>query len=146
MTKKSTIGEIINPIRVDFNFRDTIQIIVGAFVLAVPVGFTQEVWDLGETLPFNNILILIGMTLFFIGIFTYYHYHREHMRSNLKYHIIEFTKRVAFTYIISFVIVAGLMAAINVTPWQTNPSVAFNIVVLVTFPAAIGAVISDRIR
>ena len=129
-----------------FNIQDILQIIVGAFVLAIPVGFTQEVWDLGKRLPTFNIVIIMLLTLFFIGIFTYYHYHREHINRNPRYHITELIKRVATTYVISFVIVALLMWVMQVTSWTTDPSYAFNIVALITFPAAIGAAISDRIR
>jgi len=135
----------INPIK-KFNVKDILQIIVGAFVLAVPVGFTQEVWELGETLPVFNTIIVLILTLFFITIFTYYSYHSEHLHANPKYHLAELTKRVISTYILSFIIVAILMSSIRVTPLLINNMHAFNIIVLVTFPAAIGAVISDRIK
>lgn len=135
----------INPIK-EFNAKDILQIIVGAFVLAVPVGFTQEVWELGEKLPFFNTMIIFILTLFFITIFTYYSYHREHLNANAKHHIGELTKRVISTYIISFIIVTILMSAIQVTPLLIKDIHSFNIIILVTFPAAIGAVISDRIK
>ncbi len=130
----------------EFNIQDILQITVGSFVLAVPVGFTQEVWEMAERLPLVNMIALTALTLFFIGIFTFYSYHREHMNANPKYHLLELGKRVISTYLISFIIVAILMTIIGVTPWKTNLSMAINIVVLVTFPAAIGAVISDRIK
>ena len=144
--KKGVVEDIINPEKIGFEFKDILQIIVGAFVLAIPVGFTQEVWELGKTLPLIKIIILMTMTLFFIGIFTYSNYHREHMHSNPKYHTMELTKRIVVTYVLSFVIVAGLMAAIQVTPWKTDPMLAFKIIIIVAFPASIGAVISDRIK
>ena len=146
MKKRETFAKAVNPIEAGFTLHDILQVIVGAFVLAVPVGFTEEVWNLGATLPKINVVSIIALTLFFIGIFTYYSYHRQHMHANLKYHVVEFTKRVITTYVISFVIVAILMASIGITPLIPSATSAFNIIVLVTFPAAIGAVISDRIR
>ena len=145
---KRNAKDIINPINPikKFGVQDILQIIVGAFVLAVPVGFTQEVWELGEILPVFNTIIVIILTLFFITIFTYSHYHREHLHANPKYHLAEIAKRVLSTYIISFIIVTILMSSIKITPLFINNIHSFNIIVLVTFPAAIGAVISDRIK
>lgn len=141
-----SMKELTEPFKIKFNIQDILQIVVGSFVLAVPVGFTQEVWQMAEGLPLLNMVSIVVLTLFFISIFTYYSYHKEHMNARPKYHIFELGKRVLTTYAISFVIVSILMTAIGVTPWQTNLEMAINIVVLVTFPSAIGAVISDRIK
>lgn len=137
-------GHLIDPIRVNFNFHDFLQVIVGAFVLAVPIGFTQEVWDLGGTLPILNIIVIMFLTLFFITVFTYYHYHRNTMTKNPK-QIHEMVKRVVATYIMSFVVVSVFLWSIDVTPWTTDAVLAFKRVVITTFPSAIGAAISDRI-
>ncbi len=145
MSKKIT-EDFAEPFKIKFNIQDILQIIVGSFVLAVPVGFTQEVWEMAERLPLLNMISILVLTLFFISIFTYYSYHKEHINAHPKYHIFELSKRVLTTYGISFIVVAILMTAINVTPWKTNLLMAINLVVLVTFPAAIGAVISDRIK
>ena len=54
----------ISPMRVELRRRDLMQIIVGSSVLAVPIGFTQEAWDLGSTLPLINILALALLSIF----------------------------------------------------------------------------------
>lgn len=144
MKKKSK--EALSPIKTSFDFHDLLQVIIGASVLAVPVGFTEETWVLGEILPLLNILILIVLTLFFIGIFTFFHYHKEHMHSNPRRHLSELSKRVLVTYLLSFVIVSILLGIIQVTPWVLDPIVAFKRVAIVTFPSAIGATISDTIK
>ncbi|MEX0932747.1 MAG: DUF2391 family protein [Candidatus Pacearchaeota archaeon] len=133
------------PIKTNVSFHDFLQIIIGAFILAIPVGFTQEVWELGETLSIFKILVIILLTFFFIGIFTYYHYHRKNIMKNPIYHLSEMTKRIFATYIISFIVVALFLWSIDVTHWNDNAILAFKTVAIVTFPSSIGAVISDRV-
>ena len=43
--------------------KDILQIIAGASILAVPVGFTEETWMLGEILPKLNILLIFLLSL-----------------------------------------------------------------------------------
>jgi len=140
------IKKIITPVKINFDFHDFMQVIIGAGILAVPVGFTEETWGLGQTLPLLNIFILMALTLFFIAIFTFFHYHREHIHANPKYHIFELTKRVVVTYLASFVMVAILLHVIQVTPWGTDSLLAFKRVVIIAFPSALGGAISDTIR
>ncbi|WP_421716435.1 hypothetical protein [Arcobacter arenosus] len=54
-----------------FNLEDISQIIIGAFALAIPISFSQEAWELGETLPFANLLLLLFLSFFFLGFYTY---------------------------------------------------------------------------
>ena len=142
----SGIESIIRPIEVEFNFHDFLQVIIGAAILAVPVGFTEETWGLGLTLPLSNIFMLMGLTLFFIAVFTFFHYHKEHVHANPRYHLFELTKRVLVTYIASFAMVSVLLNIIQVTPWATDSLLAFKRVAIVTFPSALGAAISDTIK
>lgn len=137
---------IIGPKAVEFDLHDLIQIIIGASILAVPIGFTQETWKFGEVLPLLNIFIIMGLTLFFIAIFTYFHYHKEHLRANPKYHLIELTKRVFVTYVLSFIVVAIFLSVIQIISWRTDLLLSFKRVVVITFPSAMGATISDKIK
>ena len=144
--KEAGVVKVINPVNIDFDIHDLFQVIIGATILAVPVGFTQETWDLGSSLPISNIFILIAITLFFISIFTYFHYHRHQMKRNPEHHISRMIKRVFITYFFSFAVVAALLWAIDVTPWATDPLLAFKRVAIVTLPSALGATISDTIK
>jgi uncharacterized membrane protein len=49
------IQYVVSPLRVELRRRDIMQILVGSSILAIPVGFTEETWDLGVTLPMNNV-------------------------------------------------------------------------------------------
>ncbi|MEX2017615.1 MAG: DUF2391 family protein [Candidatus Pacearchaeota archaeon] len=133
-------------ISIDFDVHDLFQVIIGATILAVPLGFTQETWDLGANLPLLNIIILMTITLFFISIFTYFHYHRHHIKEDPQHHISRMIKRVFITYVFSFIIVAALLTTIQIAPWTTDSLLAFKRVAIVTLPSALGATISDTIK
>jgi|SRR3990167_2925568 len=140
------IGNSSISVRTDFQFKDFLQIVVGASILAVPIGFTKEAWELGKSLPSVNVIILVALTLCFIALFTYAHYHREHIHSNPRYHLLELTKRVFATYLVSFLLVALLLSLIKVAPWETNALIAYKMTAIVTFPSSLGAAISDTLH
>jgi uncharacterized membrane protein len=126
----------------EFRSRDLMQVIIGSAILAVPVGFTEETWKLGESLPIANIIGLLALSLLFISLFTYYHYYRHHIKSQWD----EFIKRVLSTYIVSFIVVAALLTLIQRTPWATNAVLAFKRIVIVAFPSSMSAAVADTIK
>ena len=136
------LHKIISPLMVEFYPRDVFQIIVGAAILAIPVGYTEETWNLGKMLPLYNVLGFLLLSVLFISAFVYYNYYR----GKLKQHSFEFLKRVLSTYILSFLVVAMLLALIQKTPWTTDWLLAFKRVVIVTFPASLSATIADVIK
>ena len=50
--------------KLHFNLEDLSQIAIGAFVLAVPISFSEEAWQLGESLPIFNLLLLFSLSFF----------------------------------------------------------------------------------
>ena len=130
---------------VEFHPKDLLQIMIGASILAIPVGFTEETWQLGENLPWLNIIGLLVLSLTFISAFIYYNYH-YHRRRPLKKHFSEFVKRVFSTYVFSFLVVAILMTLIQRAPWATDLLIAIKRVIIVAFPASMSAAIADVIR
>jgi uncharacterized membrane protein len=78
----------------------------------------------------------------FICSFVYYNYYRGSMGS----HWAEFLKRVASTYIISFLLVAVLLTLIERAPWQSDLMLAFSRTVIVSFPASMSAAVADMIK
>lgn len=136
------LQKMMRPLMVEFYFRDLMQVIIGATVLAIPVGFTQEVWDLGYNLPMRNIFALAFISLVFISLFVYYNFYRDHLRE----HWFEFIKRILTIYLTSFLVVALMLTLIQVAPWQTDHVLAIKRVILVTFPASLSAAIADMIK
>jgi uncharacterized membrane protein len=136
------LGNLVNPLIPKFNLADVLQIVVGASILAVPVGFTEETWRLGESLPMKNILFLMALSVFFIALFTQFQYHKKGLKSNWGV----FSRRVFFTYVFSFLAVALIMTTIQRAPWQLDWILAFKRVVIVTFPSSLSAAIADTLR
>lgn len=126
-----------------FNIKDILQVIIGASILAIPVGFTEETWKLGEQMPVLNIIGFIFISLLFIFTFVYYNYHH---RGNMKASWTELSKRVASTYVLSFIVVAVLLTLIQKAPWGMDWFLAFKRTALVTFPASMSAAVADTIK
>lgn len=141
MVKKKA-HNFIEPIFQEFKLQDVLQVIIGATILAVPIGFTEETWRLGETLPFANILGILALSIIFISLFTFYHYHNKFPRR----HWDQFVKRVFFTYFFSFAAVALIMVLIQQAPWSTDSMIAIKRIIIVTFPSSMSAAVADTIK
>ena len=146
MAKKEVKHKIIYSIirhHPEFLVRDILQVMIGASILAIPVGFTEETWELGGSLPWQNVLGLFLLSVIFISTFVYYHYYG---RTGLKTHFYEFLKRVISTYVLSFLVVAVILTLIQRTPWTMDLALAVKRVVIVAFPSSMSAVVADVIR
>jgi uncharacterized membrane protein len=118
------------------------QVIVGASVLAVPVAFTEETWNLGQDLPLQNVLLLSGLSLVFIGLFVYLNFYRFMFKENKS----EYFKRVFSIYFFSLIVVAVLLTIIERCPWSADFLTALKRVLIVAFPASMSAALSDTIK
>ena len=65
------------PLRVELKIQDVLEIMVGASILAVPVAFTEEVWNLGNDLHWYNVLALNTVCILFMGSFIYFKSYRK---------------------------------------------------------------------
>ena len=96
------IQHIAKPLKVELRRRDITQILVGASLLAIPVGFTEEVWRLGSELPSLNVAFLGLISIVFIGLYVYFTFYRDLFQQ----YRFEYIKRVIAIYILTLVIVA----------------------------------------
>lgn len=144
--KNKFLARVVGPTVVEFDIHDLIQIIIGASIIAVPIIFSQQSWNFVDVLPLLNTFIVLGLTVFFIAIFTYFHYHKENLRANPRYHIGKLIKRVVGTYVLSFIIVAIILSVIQVISLNAELISSFKRIVVITFPSAMGAAISDKIK
>ncbi|MDO8474196.1 MAG: DUF2391 family protein [bacterium] len=133
---------VAGPIIHRFQIKDMLQVIIGATILSIPVAYTGEVWQLAETLPMRNILGFLGLSLVFISLFVYHHYHREETEMRWG----EFAKRVLSTYILSFLVVALILTMIERAPWGADWLLAVKRTILVAFPASMSAVVADVLK
>lgn len=142
--KISEMRKMFNLIRhpLEFRPRDVMQLIVGAAILAVPVGFTEETWRLGDTLPIGNIFGLLAISLIFISLFVYYNYYRHHFEEQWD----ECIKRVISTYLVAFLVVGILLTIIQKAPWATDWLLAVKRIIIVAFPSSMSAAVADMIK
>ena len=142
--KGKILHKVVTPLMVEFHPRDLLQIMIGATILAIPVGFTEETWNLGEILPLSNVLTILGVSILFIATFVYYNYYKHQA---LRKHWGEYIKRVIATYVVSFIVVAFLLTAIQITTWTgTEWLISFKRVIIVAFPASMSAAVADFLK
>jgi len=136
------LQQVVLPLMTEFRPRDLLQVIVGATILAIPISFTEEVWNLGAGLPLLNVALLSLTGLFFIAFFVYFNFYRFHFKEN-KF---QFIIRVLCIYIFSHFVVAIILTLIQQAPWKDSFLVAIKRVMLIAFPASMSAAISDNIK
>jgi len=136
------VQTVIAPFMVELKPRDIMQIIVGATILAIPVGLTEETWQLAEQLNVNNVLLLGGISIFFISLFVYFNFYRFHLKENAAKYI----KRVLATYGLSLLVVGVLLTIIEKCPWGVDNLLAIKRIVITAFPASMAATISDTMK
>ena len=132
----------LKPFMVEFKPRDAFQVIVGASILAIPVAFTEEAWNLGETLPVRNVMGLAILSVLFISTFVYFNYYRF----NFSGHAGDYIKRTLGTYILSIIVVSLILTIIQKCPWGADNLLAVKRIIIVTFPASMSATVSDVIK
>ncbi len=131
-----------NPLKTEFLLKDLLQVVIGATILAVPVGLSEESWRLANDLPASRIATLAAISIIFIGTFVYYNYYR----GTFEDHWDEYVKRVLSTYFFSLLVVAGLLSLIEVAPWSMDLVLTFKRTIIVAFPASMSAVVADTIK
>lgn len=140
--KGMELQRISVPLKVELRVHDVLEIIVRASILAVPIAFAQEVWDMGAQLPWLNVLLLSGLAILFMGSFVYFTSYRRHIGLFRN----EFCKRVVFTYLLSVVLVGLLLTIVDQCPWPTDFAVAMKRTLIRAFPACLSATLTDTIN
>lgn len=133
---------VLVPFAIEFRPRDFLQVLVGATLIATPVAFTEEVWNLGETLPILNVFLLTLISFSFVSLFVYFNFYRYHFIGNVKGYL----KRVFLIYGGSIFVCMLLLILIDKVDIQNIFDIGLKRVLLVSFPASMSASISDTIK
>ncbi len=126
-------------IKLYFNSEDASQIAIGAFAMAMPIAFTQEAWQMAETLPLINLVLLALLSLFFLTHYTYF----SLFQSDIKYRVFSYVVRIFLAYFITLIVVGLILLALNKFPIQSEPWLALKRLVIIAMPASLGAIIVD---
>ena len=121
------------------NAEDIIQVIVGASVLTVPVAFSEESWRLSETLPLLNVIVLLFLSLLFIGLYSI----QGIFQGEVRHRYYDFILRILVDYGVTLIVVFIILFALNRMPLFDEPIVAIKRIILLSFPASMGGVIVD---
>ena len=122
-----------------FNLEDAGQIFVGAFALAVPISFSEEAWQLGESLPTANLALLFLLSCLFLSIYAFESVYQR----NINGRVMEFISRIVIAYILTIMVVALVLLCIGKLPLLDSPLVALKRVIVIAMPASMGAIIVD---
>jgi len=136
------VERVVRPLMVELRARDVVQVIVGAIILAIPVGFTEEAWSLGERLSTGRIVGVALVSVTAIAMFVYMNFYRFYLR---KY-VWQYLKRVASIYLLSLLVVGLLLALIDVAPWGMDNVLAIKRTIIVAFPASLSATLTDALK
>tara|TARA_Y100000310_G_C20605834_1_gene775415 strand:- start:487 stop:1017 length:531 start_codon:yes stop_codon:yes gene_type:complete len=134
--------KLLKPLQVEFHPHDALQILIGAAVLAIPVGFTQEVWELAEILSTGNIIMIALLSVLLISSFVYYNFYHGKLDDHLEL----FVLRVGATYFLSMLVVGMFLLLIGKVYLFTDLALSLKRLVLVSFPASMSAMVSDSLK
>ncbi|MCG2838112.1 DUF2391 family protein [Photobacterium sp. WH77] len=122
-----------------FNAEDLGQIVIGAFALGVPISFSEEAWQLSESLPLLNLSVLVVLTLVFMGLYAY----QSMFGQNIRKRVPVFLVRVLGAYLITYLVVCLILFSLNQFPLIDNWVVAVKRALIIAMPASMGAIIVD---
>ena len=125
--------------KLNFNIEDASQIFVGAFALAVPISFSEEVWRLGETLPLQNLALLLILSVIFLTVFTY----QSVFQREIKSRKMVFVLRILIAYVMTALVVALVLFCLDKLPFFEDPITAIKRIIVITMPASMGAIVVD---
>jgi uncharacterized membrane protein len=121
------------------NLEDIMQVIVGASALSVPVAFSEESWNLSKTLPMQNILLIMVLSLLFVNLYSF----QSIFQGDIRNRIGIFVFRTMFVYFITLVVVSIILGVLNRMPIFDDTLKAIKRIIILSFPASMGAVVVD---
>ncbi|WP_120512500.1 DUF2391 family protein [Photobacterium salinisoli] len=122
-----------------FNAEDLGQLVIGSFALGVPISFSEEAWQLSESLPLLNLSVLVVLTLLFMGLYAY----QSMFGQNIRKRVPVFLARVLGAYLITYLVVCLILFSLNQFPLIDNWVVAVKRALIIAMPASMGAIIVD---
>ncbi|WP_105901618.1 DUF2391 family protein [Vibrio gangliei] len=125
--------------KLNFNWEDASQVIIGAFTLAVPISFSEEAWDLSKTLPLENVAMLFAISIIFLGFYAY----QSVFQSDVKRRLLAFFLRIVIAYLLTIFVVALVLVTLDKLPLESDPLLAFKRLILIAMPASMGAIVVD---
>ena len=121
-----------------FNLEDFIQSVIGSSLLVAPIAFSEEAWNLSKSLPFQNIMFLMVLSLVFIGLYVY----QGIFSGDIKNRVGVYLSRIVIDYFITLMVVFVILLALDKIPFD-QPTVVIKRLIIIGFPASLVGVILD---
>ena len=121
------------------DFEDLSQLIIGASVLSVPIAFTEEAWDMSRTLPPINLIVVVVLSLAFIGLYAFKGIYEGKVKNRVPTYLL----RVFIDYAVTLCVVIIVLFALNKLPVFSDTYIAVKRVIIISFPASMGAIVVD---
>ncbi|MEM7578015.1 MAG: DUF2391 family protein [Planctomycetota bacterium] len=130
------------PVMVEFKPRDIAQVVVGSTILAVPMILSDETIRTAGELTATRIGVVALVSVSFVAAFAYFNFYR----TLIKGQVLNFLKRVVLTYVVTLLVVLGLMETLGQTHWSTDPTLTVRHLILVGLPASMFATVADAVK
>jgi len=124
-----------------FNKEDLFQVIIGSAALTLPVAFSEESWELSQTLPWFNIGLIFLLSMLFINLYSV----NSIFSGQINHRLSHFILRTIIDYMITLFVVFIILLAINRMPIISEPIIALKRIIILSFPASMGGVIVDSL-
>ena len=135
------IATVTLPLKVEFRLEDVAQLAAGACVMGLPVAVTEEVWNLGETLPVGRTLLVLFISVITVGTLIWGLFYGKRINEFPG----SFLTRAISAYVVTFAVAFLLLWLFDKAPLD-DLGVALTRTVLVAFPASFAAVAVDFIK
>ena len=112
---------------------------LGSFSLSVPIAFTEEAWNLGESLPWTNLLLILLLSMGSIALFA----HQSVFEGDIKNRVLHFLLRLLHGYALALAVVFIVLLALDRLPLFEEPMTALQRILVIGMPASMGAVVVD---
>lgn len=125
--------------KLHLNGEDIAQIVIGASVLAVPIAFSEEAWLSAINLPVPNLILVCVLSLGFLALYAY----QSLFQASVKHRFFVFLFRIGFAYLLTTLVVATVLLALDKLPLLSQPVIALKRILLIAMPASMGAIVVD---
>ena len=138
----NTIHHDVSRLKVELTLTDVMQILVGAAMLAIPTALTEEVWTMGETVSWFNVIAMLVIEYIIIAMFILLEAYQQHIRA----YKVEYIKRIVATLILSGLIVGVFLALVGKLPLFSDPDIAIKRIIIGMLPASMSATVLDSFK
>lgn len=121
------------------NTEDIIQVCIGSAILATPIAFTEEAWNLSQKIPTFKIYLIFITSILLNACFIFYGVYE----GSIKGKGIKFIFRIIINYALTFLTVGYILYLIDIIQHPTEFMSWISKIILISLPASLSGAIVD---